>query len=118
MTLRSFYRIVVVGTLVLYAMMAAFVVIAALCRYDTAKAVETCPNFIFVPLVLIIDCFVIGMGVHWLGMIWDCAISSKMPIWLKVLWLALIIPTYSVGAFIYYFRVYKNRQVGAPDLGH
>jgi len=111
MALRTFYRIVFIGTLSLLGIMAAFDVLAVLCGFDTLNAVETWPLAVWILPCLICSFFAIGITVAWLGMIWDCAFTSDLPIWSKGLWLVLLVLTSTIGALIYYFCVYKNRPI-------
>jgi hypothetical protein len=111
MALRSFYRLVVIGTLSILAIFAALDVRAILCGYDTAQAIETWPLLVLAIPVLICSFFAIGITVLWFGMILDCALISKLPIWSKVIWLVLLVLTNAIGALIYYFCVYKNRPI-------
>jgi len=75
---------------------------------------DTWSNLALLPFFLIAAFFVIGMTLLWFGMMWDCAFTSKMRVWSKVLWLLLLIPTSSVGALIYYFRIYRHRLSESP----
>jgi Phospholipase_D-nuclease N-terminal len=107
-TLRSFYRFVAVGTVSTLGLIAALDVLAIICRYDNTEAIESWPPPILLLPAVICSSLAIGNIVLWLGMIFDCAFTSKMPTRSKVIWLALLIFTSSIGALIYYFCFYKG----------
>lgn len=75
---------------------------------------ETWSNLALLPFSLIGAFLRIGGIVLWFGMLWDCAFTSKMRVWSKVLWLLLLIATSGIGALVYYFCVYKNGPSGSP----
>lgn len=113
--LRTYYRVIAVGSISLLGLLLALNVIFVALRINPFYTmVETWSDLALLPFCLIGAFFGIGVTVLWFGMIWDCATVSKMPVWSKVLWLILLIPTSSVGALIYYFSVYKNRPSGNP----
>ena len=98
-----------VGTLYYFAAIAAIGVLASLTGFDLANAVGTWPIYFLAPFMLIGAFFTIGGMLFSLGMILDCAFVVKLPIWLKAIWLVLLVLTGGVVAYVYYFRVYKNR---------
>jgi Phospholipase_D-nuclease N-terminal len=114
MALRSFYRLVAIGSLYTLGVIAALVVLAYICRYDTTKAIDTWPLVILAPPALIGSFFAIGITVLWFGMILDCTFTRDMSIWAKVIWLVVLVLTGTIGALIYYFYVYKNRATQTP----
>jgi hypothetical protein len=111
MALRTFYRIVFIGTLSLLGIILAFDGVAVLCGFDTFNAVATWPMAVWILPCLICSFFGIGICIAWLGMIWDCLFTSNLPIRSKGLWLILLVFTSTLGALIYYFCVYKNRPI-------
>jgi hypothetical protein len=111
MALRTLYRIVFIGTLSLLGITAAFDVLAVLCGFDAFNAVETWPIVVWILPCLVCSFFAIGITAAWLGMIWDCAFTSNLPVWSKGLWLVLLVFTSTIGALIYYFFVYKNLPI-------
>jgi hypothetical protein len=113
--LRTFYRVVAVGTVTLLGLLMALNVIFVAFRINPFYTMlETWSNLALLPFFLIGAFFGIGVTLLWFGMMWDCAFTSKMRVWLKVLWLLLLIPTSGIGALIYYFCVYRNRPSGNP----
>lgn len=76
-------------------------------RWDTVRLVETLPTLVLLPFALLGGLLGIGAIPLWFGMMWDCAITGKMPVWSKVLWMLLLVPLSSLGALIYYFCVYR-----------
>ena len=113
MTLRSFYRFVFVGTLYIFAVIVAIDAFAWVSGFDLANAIGTWPLFILAPPMLICAIFTIGDMVLWLGMILDCALAVKRPIWSRAMWIVLMVLTGGFVAFVYYFFVYKDRPSGA-----
>ena len=113
MTLRAFYRVVAVGTVSLLGLIFAVDVMCVVFRWDSVAMIERLPTLILLPFALLGGFFGIASIPLWLGMMWDCAITSKMPIWSKVLWMFLLVPLSAIGALIYYFCVY-NRQSEKP----
>ena len=109
MTLRSFYRIVVIGTLSTLGLEFALSVLGAVSGYDPMTAFDRWPGFVWPPVCVLILFLVVGGTVLWIGMIYDCATIDKMRVWSRVLWLVLVVLTPNLGALIYYFCVYKNR---------
>ena len=100
----------VIGTLAILAMMVAFDVVCISSGYDGTKVLDW-PLLSLLPIALLCSFFAIGITVLWLGMIWDCAFISKLPISSKLAWLILLALTFTFGALIYYFCVYKNRPL-------
>jgi hypothetical protein len=109
MPIRAFYRVVAVGTVSLLGLMFAVDVMCVVFRWDAVTMIERLPPMILLPFALLGAFFAIGTIPLWFGMIWDCAITSKIPIWSKVLWMFLLVPLSAIGALIYYFCVYKNQ---------
>lgn len=108
MTLRAFYRVVAVGTVSLLGLMFAVDVICVVFRWDSVTLIERLPTLVLLPFALLGGFLGIGTIPLWLGMMWDCAATSKMPIWSKALWMILLVPLSSLGALIYYFCVYRR----------
>ena len=109
MTLRSFYRFAVIGTLSLLGIFLALDVLAVFSGYDTAHAVESWPLAVLAFPMLLGAFFAIAICVVWLGMMVDCA-SRKMPIWWKLLWLIFQVFASVFGTLIYYFCVYNKQR--------
>ena len=113
--LRTFYRVIAVGTVSLLGLLMALNLIFVAFRISPFYTMlETWSNLALLPLFLIGAFFGIGVTVLWFGMMWDCAFTSNMRVWSKILWLLLLIPTSSIGALIYYFCEYRNRLSGNP----
>ncbi|HEY2860496.1 MAG TPA: hypothetical protein VGJ21_18905 [Terracidiphilus sp.] len=110
MTLRAFYRVVAVGTASLFGLMFAVDVLCVVFRWDSVTLIETSPGLVWMPFALLGGFLGIGTILLWFGMMWDCAITSKMPIWSKVLWMILLVPLSSLGALIYYFCIYRRSR--------
>ena len=108
--LRTFYKLVAVGSVSLLGLLAALDVIFVALRINPFYTMlETWSNLALLPFVLLGAFFGIGVTLLWFGMMLDCAFTSKMPLRSKVLWMILLIPTNGIGALIYYFCIYKNR---------
>ncbi len=113
--LRTFYRVIAVGTVSLLGLLMALNLIFVAFRISPFYTMlETWSNLALLPLFLIGAFFGIGVTALWFGMMWDCAFTSNMRVWAKILWLLLLIPTSSIGALIYYFCEYRNRLSGNP----
>jgi len=113
--LRAFYRLVAVGSICLLGLLLALDVIFVSFRINPFYTMlETWSNLALLPFSLIGAFFGVGLTLLWFGMMFDCAFISKMPIWSKVLWLFLLVPTTALGSLIYYFCVYKNRSSRNP----
>ncbi len=93
--------------------MALNVILVAFRMNPFYMMLETWSTLALLPFFLIGAFFGIGVTLLWFGMMWDCASTSKMGVWSKVLWMLLLIPTSSIGALIYYFCVYRNQQTGS-----
>jgi hypothetical protein len=76
---------------------------------ERLKFLDHLPFVVRLPLGLLGGFSAIGIIALWLGMIWDCAITSELPIWSRVKWLILLVLTNMLGALLYYFRVFRNR---------
>jgi hypothetical protein len=111
MTLRSFYRAVAVGTVSTLGAEFALSIFSAYSGYDPMNAIDRWPGLIWPPVVALILFLMIGGFVLWAGMIGDCAVASERSVWIKVLWLILVIPTPYLGALIYYFCVFRRRPL-------
>ena len=111
--LRAFCRVVAVGSISLLGLCLALDVILVIFRWDFVTMLETWPNSLAAfwhdwrflryyrdPALVRND--------------WDCAITSKMPVRSRVLWLLLLVPTSSIGALISYSYVYRKRPLGNP----
>ena len=110
---RAFYRVVAVGTVSLHGLLMALNVIFVVLRINPFyRMLETWSNLALLPFFVAVAFFGIGVTMLWFGMMWDCAFTSNMRVWPKVLWLLLLIPTSSIGALIYYFCKYRNRPSG------
>ena len=115
MIVRAFYRVVAVGTISLLGIGLALNLIFVAFRVNPFYTMlETWSNLALLPFFLIGAFFGIGVTLLWFGMLWDCAFTSKMGVWSKVLWLLLLVPTTGVGALVYYFRVYRHRLSESP----
>jgi hypothetical protein len=112
---RAFYRVVAIGSLSFYGLLFALNLIFVAFRIDPFYTMlETWSDLALLPFFLIVALFGIGLILLWFGMISDCASTSKMRVWRKVAWLLLLIPTTGIGAWIYYFCIYRKRPSGNP----
>jgi hypothetical protein len=110
-TLRSFYRFAVICFLVTLAILVAANIAYVFVGYERMKTLEGLPFLIRLPFGLLGAFSAFGIIALWLGMIWDCAVTSNLPVWSKVKWLLLLVLINWLGALIYYYRIFKDRPL-------
>jgi hypothetical protein len=92
-------------------MLVALNVAYACVGYERMESLESMPLLVRLPLGLLGAVSSIGIITLWLGMIWDCAVTSSLPVRSKVKRLVLLVLINWLGALIYYYRVFKNRPL-------
>jgi len=51
----------------------------------------------------------VGIITVWFGMMWNCTVTSRLPVFSKIGWLLLIVLTNMLGTLIYYFVVFQKQ---------
>ena len=73
------------------------------------KGLDNLPLLIRLPVGVLGAFSATGIIALWLGMIWDCAFNSDLPVWSKTKWFAALLIINWLGALLYYYRVFKDR---------
>ena len=113
MKIRSFYRFALICSL------ASFVLVFGLATLTFAITRNSDLPFgiAFPCVVLMALCALSGLS-FWIGMIWDCLFQSRLPFWLKALWLIFMIaPIPYIGMLTYYLVVFEKRRAQASKHG-
>jgi hypothetical protein len=104
--IRGYYRVAIIC---FYVSLAAIFALYIAGEIVGDERVNSLPFIVRLPFGLVGAFAAIGILSLWLGMIWDCAITSKLPVWSRVKWLLLLVLINWLGALIYYYRVFKDR---------
>jgi hypothetical protein len=78
---RALYQVIAVGSICFFGLLFALnVIFVAVGINPFYSMLETWSTLALLPFFLIGAFFGVGMTLLWLGMIWDCAFTSKMQI--------------------------------------
>jgi len=108
LAIRGYYRVAIIC---FYASIAALLALGIVGGIVGDDRINSLPFIVRLPVGLLGAFGAIGILSLWLGMIWDCAITSKLPAWSKVKWLLLLVLINWGGGLIYYYRVFKDRPL-------
>ncbi len=105
--IRGYYRVVIIC---FYACLLAILVLSIAGGIVGDERINnSLPFIVKVPIGLLGAFSAIGIISLWLGMIWDCALIIKLPVWSRVKWLLVLLLINWLGGLIYYYRMFKDR---------
>jgi len=106
MTLRQFYR-VAVWTFI--TTITVLVILNVALAVVGSQPLQNLPFLIRLPLGVLGVFGAVGIITVWFGMMWDCAVTSRLPLISKLGWFLLIVFTNMLGTLIYYFLVFQRQ---------
>ena len=74
-----------------------------------SESLQNLPFLMRLPLGVLGVFGALGIITVWLGMMWNCAVTSRLPMISKLGWLLLIVFTNMLGTLIYYFLVFQRQ---------
>jgi len=105
MTLGQFYRIAVWSFLVTMALLVVLNLVGAIVGRESF---QNLPFLIRLPLGTLGAFSAIGIIALWIGMMWNCVATTRLPTLSRIGWGFLLVFTNMLGALIYYYVVYQR----------